>query len=137
MLKNQILNNIRVTYSGLIALLVSLIGVITGTVFVILITRKLTPDDFGLWTLLWSVVAYVLVVEPIVTYWSTRQVARGEKIGRTSISTAGLFSMAGIIVYLIIASYISESLESNFSIFVLAGLLVPLMFLNNTLNSLC
>ena len=131
------MNDIRVTYSGLIALLVSLIGVITGTVFVILITRKLTPDDFGLWTLLGSVLAYVLVIEPIVTYWSTRQVARGEKIGRTSISTAGLFSMAGIIVYLIIASYISESLESNFSIFVLAGLLVPLMFLNNTLNSLC
>ena len=44
-MKNQILNNIRVTYSGLIALLVSLIGVITGTVFVILITRKLIESS--------------------------------------------------------------------------------------------
>ena len=131
------MNNIRVTYSGLIALLVSLVGVITGTIFVILVTRKLTPDEFGLWTLLGSLVAYVLVVDPIVTYWSTRQVARGEKIGKTSLSVGGLFSLSGILVYLVIASHASETLESNFSVFVLAGLLIPLMFLNSTLNSLC
>ena len=76
------MNNIRVTYSGLIALVVSLIGVVTGIIFVILITRTLTPVEFGLWTLLGSVVSYVLVIDPIVTYWSTRQVARGENIGR-------------------------------------------------------
>ena len=39
------MSSIRVTYSGLIAFGVSLIGVITGTIFVIMVTRKLTPDE--------------------------------------------------------------------------------------------
>jgi hypothetical protein len=131
------LNNIRVTYSGLIALVVSLIGVVTGIIFVILITRTLTPVEFGLWTLLGSVVSYVLVIDPIVTYWSTRQVARGENIGKSSISVAGLFSITGVLVYFLIGSYLSDSLESNFLIFAIASLLIPLMFLNTNLNSLC
>jgi O-antigen/teichoic acid export membrane protein len=131
------LNNIRVTYSGLIALMVSLIGVVTGLIFVILITRTLTPAEFGLWTLLGSVVSYVLVIDPIVTYWSTRQVARGENIGKSSVSVAGLFSMIGLLVYFLIGSYLSDSLESNFMIFAVASLLIPVMFLNSNLSALC
>ena len=125
------------TYSGLIAFGVSLIGVITGTIFVIMVTRKLTPDELGLWTLIGSLVGYVAIIDPIVTYWTTRQIARGERVGKTALSTSALFSMGGFGIYSIIAIYVSYYLGVDFWILILASALVPLMFFNNTLNSIC
>ncbi len=131
------MSNIRVTYTGLIAFLVALISVITGTIFVVMVTRKLTPDEFGLWVLIGSMVGYVTIIEPIVTYWTTRQIARGEQVGKTAISTTGLFSIGGFVIYSIIAIYVSYSLGTDFWILILASALVPLSFLTNTLNSIC
>ena len=131
------LSNIRVTYSGLIAFSVSILGVLTGTIFVIMVTRKLTPDDLGLWTLIGSIVGYVLIAEAIVEYWTTRQIARGEKIGKTAFTVNGLLSLGGIFVYFIIALYVSSNLGTDFNILLLAAALVPLAFLNNVLNAIC
>jgi hypothetical protein len=131
------LNNIRVTYSGLLALLVSLIGVGTGTIFVILVTRKLLPEEFGLWTLIGSVISYVLILDPIVTYWSTRQIARGEEIGKTAVSTSGLFSISGMLIYSGIAIFLAYTTDADLGILLLAALLIPLMFVSNVLTSIC
>ena len=60
------MGSIRVTYSGLIGFIISLIGVVTGTIFVIIVTRQLSPEDFGLWTLVGSIVSYVIIINPIV-----------------------------------------------------------------------
>jgi len=126
-----------VTYSGLIAFGVSIIGVITGTVFVIIVTRTLTPDELGLWTLIGSLVGYVTIIDPIVTYWTTRQIARGEAVGKTAMSTNGLFSIGAFAIYFLIAVYVSSSLGADFWILIVASALIPLSFLNNTLNSIC
>ncbi len=125
------------TYSGLIAFGVSIIGVITGTVFVIMVTRTLTPDELGLWTLIGSLVGYVTIIDPIVTYWTTRQIARGEAVGKTAMSTNGLFSIGAFAIYFLIAVYVSSSLGADFWILIVASALIPLSFLNNTLNSIC
>lgn len=131
------MSNIRVTYSGLIAFLVTILGVVTGTIFVIIVTRKLDPEDFGLWTLIGSIVTYVTIVEPIVTYWTTRQIARGEKIGKTSLFTSGLFSAGGVLVYFVIAIFVSFALGVDLFVLLLASALIPLFFVNNILNSIC
>jgi hypothetical protein len=130
------LSNIRVTYSGLIAFSVALIGVITGTIFVIMVTRRLSPEEFGLWTLIGSLVGYVTIIEPIVTYWTTRQIARGERVAKTAISTSGVFSGVGIIAYFGIALFTAYTLEVDFTILLIASLLIPLTFLTNILNSI-
>ena len=131
------MSSIRVTYSGLIAFAVSIIGVITGTIFVIMVTRKLSPEDFGLWTLIGSIVGYVFIVEPIVTYWTTRQIARGEKIGKTAISTSGLFSVGGVIAYFGIVIFVSYTLGADSFVLLLASFLIPTTFIGNVLNSIC
>jgi len=131
------LSNIRVTYSGLIAFIVSLSTFITGSVFVIIVTRRLTPDELGLWTLIGSIVSYVIIIEPIISYWSTRQIARGEKVGKTAVTTGGLFSIGGFIVYSGIAIFVSASIGADLSILILASALVPLTFLNNILQGIC
>jgi len=130
------MSNIRVTYSGLIAFVIGFAGVITGIIFVIIVTRQLSPEELGLWTLIGSLVSYVVIVEPIVSYWTTRQIARGETVGKTSVFTSGLFSIGGFFAYLIIAIFVSDLLKVNSFPVILAAILVPIMFLNNTLSAI-
>ena len=130
------MSNIRVTYSGLIAFIVAILGVITGTIFVIIVTRKLNPEDFGLWTLIGSLVGYVTIVEPIVTYWTTRQIARGERVGKTAISTSGIFSTASFIAYIGIAIFVSSSLKVDLTVLLIASFLIPITFFTNILESI-
>jgi len=130
------LSSIRVTYSGLIALVVSIIAVITGTIFILIVTRRLSPEDLGLWTLINTLVTYVFVIDPIVSYWSTRQIARGENVGKSAMFIASIFSMAGILAYLIISYFVTESFPVDFSILLVAASLVPLMFLHGALSGI-
>ena len=130
------MSNVRVTYSGLISFLVSVVGLITGTIFVVIVTRQLSPEDFGLWTLIGSLVSYVTIVNPIVTYWTTRQIARGEEVGKTALSTNTLFSIGGLLVYSIIAVGVSFTLEVDLFVLLLAAGLIPTIFLENILNSI-
>lgn len=131
------MSNIRVTYSGLISLLVSLSAVITGTIFVVMITRKLSPEELGTWTLITNVVSYALIIEPIISYWTARQIARGEKVSKTSVFTSSIFSIGGLITYFIISFFLSGSLRVDLSVLLLASFLVPLSFLQSTLSSVC
>ena len=130
------MSNIRVTYSGLIAFAVSLGGIITGMLFVIIVTRRLTPEEFGLWTLIGTMIYYVFIIEPIITYWSTRQVARGEQVGKTALATGSLFSIGGFTIYSVMAITVSSSLGASFEVLMLASALIPLNMLNSILGSI-
>lgn len=130
------MSNIRVTYSGLIAFLVGLLGIITGIIFTILVTRKLDSQELGLWTLIGSLVSYVVIVEPVISYWTSRQIARGEKIGKTAVVLSGIFSIGGSITYFIIAIFVSPELKVDLTPILLASALVPITYLNNTLNGI-
>ena len=79
------MSNIRVTYSGLIAFVVGLSSVLTGLIFTLIVTRRFSPEEFGLWGLIGSIVAYFLISEVTISFWATRHTARGEKVGKTAI----------------------------------------------------
>jgi len=127
------LSNIRVTYSGLIAFVVGIIGVLTGLLFVLMITRRLSPEEFGTWALIGSIVNYFLISELIISFWSTRQIARGEKIGRTSLISAILFSLISIPLYLGYVTLISEGSTADYEILVFGVILIPVYFVSQTL----
>ena len=61
------MSNIRVTYSGLISLAVGFSSLLTGTIFTLIVTRSLTPEEFGTWGLIGGLLSYVLIVEPIIS----------------------------------------------------------------------
>lgn len=131
------MSNIRVTYSGLIAFLVSFISVITGTFFVIIVTRRLSPDEFGLWTLVNNVLFYVLILDPIISYWTTRQIARGEKVGKSAVLTGSLFSGAGFVIFFIMLIFVSSNLNVNLYVLLLAVTFAPLNIISGILGSIC
>ena len=127
------MSNIRVTYSGLIAFVVGIIGVFTGLLFVLMITRRLSPEEFGTWGLIGSLVNYFIISELILSFWSTRQIARGENIGRTSLVSSIFFSLISIPLYLVYVTFISESSSVDYEILVLGIVLIPVYFVSLTL----
>jgi len=130
------LSDIRVTYSGLIALVVGLISVFTGITFVLMVTRRLTPEEFGIWSLIGGMISYFLIAEPVISFWSTRQIARGEKVGRTSLLSSMSFSLCALPLYLVSAYFISSVSSSHLNSMILASVLLPVTFVSQTLTGI-
>ena len=130
------MSEIRVTYSGLISLVIGLFTVITGMIFLMIVTRTLTPLELGTWTLIGGLITYVVIIEPIISYWALRETARGIKSGRTAIVSSGGFSLIGILVYLIIAYFVGQQTDADVNILFFGVLMVPLMFLSRTLKAI-
>ena len=127
------MSNIRVTYSGLIAFVVGIFGVFTGLLFVLMITRRLTPEEFGTWGLIGSMLGYFLISEVIISSWTTRQIARGEPIGKSSLVSSGLFSLISIPLYIAYVTLISENSTADYEILLFGVILLPVYFISQTL----
>ncbi len=130
------MSNIRVTYSGLISFAISLSSIFTGLIFTIIVTRQLPQEEFGTWALIGGLISYVLIIEPIISYWTTREIARGVESGTTSLVSSGVFSIFGLIGYLIIVFFVGQKAGINLDFLYFAALLVPVLFLTKTLNAI-
>lgn len=130
------MSGIRVTYSGLISLGVGLVSVFTGIIFTLIVTRQLSPEEFGTWNLIGSLILYVLIAEPIISYWATRQIARGVESGRTAIFSSGIFSIVGSLAYILITYFVSGQVNADKNVLVFATILIPLLFINRTLTAI-
>ncbi len=127
---------IRVLYSGLFFFIVGIITILTGLVFMLIITRTLSPQEFGTWTLITGLIFYVTLIEPITSYWVTREIARGEESGKTGIISSGIFSSLGIAVFIIASFFVSEQTEVVKNVLYFAAVIIPLSFLNQILLSI-
>ena len=130
------MTNIRVTYSGLISLLIGLVSVVTGIIFTLIVTRHLTPHEFGTWTLIGGLLTYVVVSESTISYWTTRQIVRGEEVGKTAVFSSGIFSACAVLVYIIIAYFVSVRQGIDTTVMILGAIMVPVSFLSRTISSI-
>ena len=85
------MSEIRVTYSGLISFFIGLVGVVTGLILILIITRTLTSEEYGTWSLILGLIAYGLVAEQIFSFWAYREMARGLDSAKTAILFNGFF----------------------------------------------
>jgi O-antigen/teichoic acid export membrane protein len=130
------MSSIRITYSGLIGLAVRLSSLITGMIFSIIITRNLVQEEFGLYALIGSLIAYAMFGHVISAYWVPRHIPRGEEVGKIALLTNGLFSLVGMLVYLITAYFVAQNTNSDFNILLLGSLLIPATYIANTLDGI-
>ena len=130
------MSGIRTTYSGLVSVSVGLITILTGLVCSLIITRTLSMEEYGTWSLIIGILLYAVIIEPMISYWSTRETARSENSQKTSIFAAGLFSSIGMILYLITLLIISNGLSINTEIIIFGMILVPGMFLYKVVYSI-
>ena len=111
-------------------------GMIAGLAFIIIVTRQLEPEEFGVWAIIGSMTAYSITAEPVISYWTTRQVARGNPVGKTAMSSTSLFAGGSIPVY-VLSVYLFSSIESAFFDSMLLGaILIPIMFIQGTISAI-
>ena len=103
------MSGIRVTYTGLISLIGGIISIFTGIIFTLIITRSVTPEEYGTWGLIIGLITYVTLIGPIVSYWSTRDTVRNIQSGKTAILSSLLLSIGAISTYIIISTAFLKS----------------------------
>jgi len=130
------LSNIRVTYSGLISLVIGFSTIVTGLIFTLIVTRSLTPEELGTWSLIGGLMTYVIIIEPIISYWVLRETARGIESQKTAIVTSSIFSVGASFAYLVIAYFVGAKTDANLEILFFAAFLIPFTFVNRTLSAI-
>jgi O-antigen/teichoic acid export membrane protein len=114
--------------TGLIVFTSRIISIFTGLLFLIMVTRSLTPTSFGLWEFLLDVVTFATLPAGLFTYWATREVARGAVIGRTTQALCVAMSGAGLVAYAGLSLGTHSEVGSNIAPFTTAVILVPIFY---------
>ena len=78
----------------------------------------------------------VLILDPIITYWTTRQIARNEKVGKTSVISSSIFSLFAIPAYLILVYSVSLTSNAQLEPMILGAILIPVFFVSDILASI-
>ncbi|MGD1054547.1 MAG: hypothetical protein ABR867_00480 [Nitrososphaerales archaeon] len=108
----------------------------TGLLFLIMAARWLGPAQLGLWEVIIDLVAFSSYPIGIVSYWATRDIARGRLVGRTAFAASIMTSGFGLLLYSVTSVVTRSSLTASFLPFLLGGLLVPLSYLNTITTSI-
>ena len=120
-------NQIRLRYSGFVVFTTQLLGVITGLIFTLLLTRSMTVSQFGIWTNIFDYTPYFIILGGVLPFWATRFTARG-KVGTAKTSALSQLSIAGasVIIYLPVIFLISHAIgtSSYLLIYFIAGLTI-------------
>jgi len=111
-----------------------MISVFTGLIFTLTVTRQLSPEEFGTWAIIGSMIMYFLVFERIISFWALRQIARNEQVGKTAIITSSSFSLGAIPVYLLLVYIVSGQSNVDVNIMLFGVILLPVQFIGQTFN---
>jgi O-antigen/teichoic acid export membrane protein len=130
------LSGIRVTYTGMVAFILAFVTVFASLVFNLIVTRTLSPNEYGLWGLINVFLIYAVVIEPVIGYWVAREIARKVESGKTAIISSGVLSIGGILIFIIASLFIGEEVGLDLNILFLAAVIIPPRFINGTLSAI-
>ncbi len=107
--------SLRIAYAGSIQIITQFATLFTGLAFVIIITRNLSVEEFGLWQVLGNTIGLAVIPIFPIGYWTLRNISRGEDVGKTAVYS-GIISIPIIILgYIILLTFASTIFESGFS----------------------
>lgn len=106
--------NIHVQYSGFIIFGSQVASMVTGLIFIILLTRNMSISQFGIYNNMFDYSAYFLFFISVVPFWVTRFIARG-KTGtvRTSIAIQAIIGGVATLSFLPVIVLISEVIHTT------------------------
>jgi O-antigen/teichoic acid export membrane protein len=128
---------IRLRYSGLVNFAAKIFSILTGLVFTLTVTRRLSTSDFGVWALIGSLAAYFTWPSGITNFWTTRYTARDViNAPKTAITTNLIISAAAALLYLPFGIFIADQTGVDRTPFILYGIFIVLSFIEGTLESI-
>jgi O-antigen/teichoic acid export membrane protein len=107
-------NELRLQYSGFIIFTAQILSVITGLAYTLLITRSMTPDQYGTWTNIFDYTTYFLIFSTFIPFWATRFVARGKE-GAVKTSTIAnlVIALASMVIYFPVITVIAQAIGTQ------------------------
>jgi O-antigen/teichoic acid export membrane protein len=130
------MSSIRVTYSGLISFGATIVSAVFRYSFLIIITRILSQEDYGSWGLITSLFFYGFIASSFISFWTIRDVARGKSVGSTSLISSGLFSILGVIIYVVVILAIQPQLSIGLDVLLITAILIPINFIHKAIGSI-
>jgi O-antigen/teichoic acid export membrane protein len=107
-------NEIRIQYSGFIIFAAKLLSVATGMIFTLLITRNATREQYGVWSNVFDLLAYFLLLSGAFPFWATRFVARGkEGAVKTGLLANLVLSLVSVVIYIPLVPLLTGALATG------------------------
>lgn len=105
-------DKIRLKYSGFLLFASKILSVITGFGFILMITRSVSREEFGIWGNIFDILGYFVLLAGIIPFWTTRFVSR-EHAGsaKTGLIANIIISIASISIYLALLPIITSVLN--------------------------
>ena len=88
--------------TGLVVFGARIGSIFTGLVFLVLITRSLSAQQFGLYEVITDLVEFSAYPAGAFAFWATRDIARGKMFGKTAILLNLAISALGVVIYAIL-----------------------------------
>jgi len=129
------LARVRLRYSGLVLFSSRAFSMVMGLLFTVMVTRRLSVNEFGVWQYISALLGYFILPSSIVSFWLTRDVARGSRVARVGILTNLLFSLAAAGLFAVASYPLSSGIGANGLYFLLCCLQLPEIYILNTLES--
>ena len=105
-------SDIRLKYSGLVVFASYILSVATGLAFVLMITRNVSTEEFGVWGNISDLSNYFILLSGVIPFWATRFVAREHGGSAKTGLIANLFiSAAATSIYLALVPTILSVLQ--------------------------
>ena len=122
------MSKVRLRLSGAMVFASNIVGYLTGLIFTVFITRRLSEEDFGVWALIGTFISYSLMPFNLVTGWISRDAARGKKVLGTAAVLLALLTPVSIIIYILAALGSAAAINYNPSV-MLIGLIVLIPYI--------
>lgn len=113
-----------------------IVSIFTGLIFLVMMTRSLSAQQFGLYEVITDLVAFAAYPAGLVAFWATRDIARGKMFGKTALALNIVLSALGILIYVALSYFSASRIPSaNLVTLLFAVLLVPVSYFNQAANS--
>jgi len=115
---------IRVRYAGTVNFASKLVSTLTGLMFVTMVSRRLSEEEFGLWSFFGVWLQYFIIPSTFVNYWVVRYASRGFKVGKTGLILTSILTLSSMLVFAVASQYI---LYSNIRLSYLQVIIIVLL----------
>jgi hypothetical protein len=120
---------VRLRYTGLVAYSVSLTTMLTGLIFSVVITRRLSPEELGAWRYIGTLINYFIIPAWLFGFWITRMTARGLRPLATSLAITAPIISASTALFTLMAPTFSEAIKFPETAFLIAAIEIPIIYL--------
>jgi len=103
---------IRLKYSGFVLFACKIFSVATGAAFIIMITRNVSENEFGIWGNTIDILNYFILLAGILPFWTTRFVSRRYAgSAKTGFIANVAISIASAFIYLALIPFFLSALQ--------------------------